>query len=131
MATASRVVLVIEDAANVLQFITASLAGEPIHLVTATDGDRGLDLARELHPDLLLLDVALPGIDGFEVLQEIRQDPALSETPVVIVTAHGDSTTAARARDAGANYFIAKPFRPTELRRVVEQFLPGTGSKAS
>lgn len=125
------VILVVEDASNVLQFITASLAGAPVHVVTATDGTKGLELAHELKPDLMLLDIALPGVDGFEILREVRANPETATMPVVIVTAHGDSHTAARARDEGADYFIAKPFRPAELRRVVGQFLPPAGSVAS
>lgn len=131
MNTSSSVILVVEDAAHVLQLITASLAGASVHLVTATDGAQGLELAQELGPDLVLLDIALPGMDGFEVLRDLRGNPKTAAVPVVIITAHGDSATASRARTEGADYFIAKPFRPAELRRVIDQFLPSAGSVAS
>ncbi len=131
MAPRNGVLLVIEDVASVTQFIRAALAGEQVHIVTATDGLQGQQLVAELAPDLVLLDLALPGMDGFEILDSIRSNPATAETPVVIITAHGDSGTAAEAKDRGADAFLAKPFLPVELRRVVARFLPGTAQVAS
>ena len=131
MATGNSVVLVIEDVASVTQFISAALAADPVHIVTATDGRQGQRLVAELLPDLVLLDLALPGVEGFEILESIRANPDTANTPVVIITAHGDSGTAAEAKDRGANAFLAKPFRPAELRRVVSRFLPGTARVAS
>ena len=125
------VVLVIEDVASVTQFIRAVLAADPVHVVTATDGRQGQDLVAELIPDLVLLDLALPEVEGFEILESIRANPDTAEIPVVIVTAFGDSGTAAEATARGANAFLAKPFRPAELRRVVAQFLPGAAAAAS
>ena len=123
--------LVIEDVASVTQFIRAVLAADPVHIVTATDGRQGQDLVAELIPDLVLLDLALPDVEGFEILESIRANPDTAEIPVVIVTAFGDSGTAAEAADRGANGFLAKPFRPAELRRVVAQFLPEAAAAAS
>lgn len=116
----NKIVLVIDDVKTVLQLIRFSLTDHPVDVVTALDGATGLELAREISPDLLLLDLALPGMDGWEVLEELRADPVTADVPVVIVTAHGDSDTAARAREAGTIGFISKPFRPAELRRVIE-----------
>ena len=131
MAPRNSVLLVIEDVASVTQFIRAALAAEPVHIVTATDGRQGQQLVSELLPDLVLLDLALPEVEGFEILDSIRSNPATAETPVVIITAHGDSGTAAEASDRGADAFLAKPFRPAELRRVVGRFLPDTSRAAS
>lgn len=80
-------------------------------------------LAQEIKPDLILLDLALPVMDGWEVLDALRSDPSTADLPIVMVTAHGDSDTAARARKAGADGFISKPFRPAELRRIIDEHL--------
>ena len=123
-------VLVIEDEANVTQLIRAVLISNPVHIVTATDGGLGRHLVEELVPDLVLLDLALPRVDGFEILDSIRTNPVTAEMPVVVITAHGDSATAAEARDRGSDAFLAKPFQPAELRRVIDRFLPGTTAAA-
>ncbi len=131
MTPSNSVILVIEDVVSTTRFISAVLAADPFQIVTATDGRKGQQLVAELLPDLILLDLALPEVDGFDVLDSIRADPATAATPVVIITAHGDSSTAAEARDRGADAFIAKPFRPAELRRVISRFLPPTTAVAS
>lgn len=119
----NKVVLVVDDVQTVVQFIRGALAGYSVDVVTAPDGESGLELARELVPDLVLLDLALPGLTGWEVLSALRAEPATSHVPVVIVTAHGESGSASRARDLGADGFIAKPFRPAELRRAIQEHL--------
>ena len=131
MESGNSVVLVIEDAANVTQLIRAVLISDPLHIVTATDGAMARQLVEELVPDLVLLDLALGGVDGFEILDSIRTNPATAEIPVVIITAYGDSATAAEARDRGSDAFLAKPFQPAELRRVIDRFLPRTKTVAS
>ncbi|MGI9648018.1 MAG: response regulator [Acidimicrobiia bacterium] len=119
----NKVVLVIDDVQSVLQLIRGSLIDQPVDVVTSIDGGSGLALAQEIKPDLILLDLALPVMDGWEVLDTLRADPATASLPIVIVTAHGDSDTAARAREAGADGFISKPFRPAELRRTIDEHL--------
>ena len=119
----NKVVLVIDDVNSVLQLIRGSLIDQPVDVVTALDGGSGLALAQEIKPDLILLDLALPVMDGWEVLDVLRSDPSTADLPIVIVTAHGDSNTAARAREVGADGFISKPFRPAELRRIIEAHL--------
>ena len=119
----NKVVLVIDDVNSVLQLIRGSLIDQPVDVVTALDGGSGLALAQEIKPDLILLDLALPVMDGWEVLDVLRSDPSTADLPIVIVTAHGDSNTAARAREVGADGFISKPFRPAELRRIIDTHL--------
>ena len=127
----NKVVLVIDDVRSVLQLIRAALIDHPVDVLSAIDGGSGLALAQELRPDLVLLDLALPVMDGWEILAALRADPATQQVPVVIVTAHGDSDTAARARELGADGFISKPFRPAELRRVIEGYLDPPAAAAS
>jgi len=119
----NKVVLVIDDVESVLQLIRGALVGRPLDVLTASDGATGLALAHEFKPDLVLLDLALPIMDGWEILAALRTDPDTAHVPVVIVTAHGDSDTAAQARELGADGFISKPFRPSELRRVIDGYL--------
>lgn len=118
-----RVVLVIEDETNIVNLIQQSLLGMLVEVVAATDGEAGVALAEQLQPDLVLLDLALPKMDGWQVLEAIRATPYGSTVPVIVVTAHGDSATAVRARSAGASHFLAKPFLPNELRRLVQTYL--------
>ena len=129
--TRNKVVLVIDDVQTVLQFIRGALAGYSVDVVTALDGESGLELARELVPDLVLLDLALPGVNGWEVMATLHEEEATAHIPIVIVTAHGESGAAGRAREMGAVGFIAKPFRPSELRRLIEQHLANPVDRAS
>ncbi len=123
---ARSVVLVIEDEPHIVRVIQETLATRPLDLEAAMDGRSGLEMVRELRPSLVLLDLALPDIDGWQVLAEIRSEAGPNKLPVVIVTAQGDSATAAEARRLGANDLVSKPFRPAELRRVVDAFIaPG------
>ncbi len=121
----NKVVLVVDDVPTILQLIRGALAGHPVDLITAADGEAALELARRVVPDLILLDLAMPVMDGWAVLSELRGDPVTASVPVVIVTAHGDSEAAARARELGADGFVSKPFRPAELRRVMDSYLNG------
>ena len=116
-------VLVIDDVESLLHFIRGALTGYSVDLITAVDGASGLHLARQLLPDLVLLDLALPVMSGWDVLEQLRNDERTAEMPVVIVTAHGDGAAAAQAREMGAVGFLSKPFRPTELRRIVDRYL--------
>jgi len=127
----NKVVLVIDDVKSVLQLIRGSLIDHPVDVLTASDGGSGLALAQEVTPDLVLLDLALPVMDGWDILAALRSDPATEHVPVVIVTAHGDSNTAARARELGADGFISKPFRLAELRRIIEGYLEPPAAAAS
>ena len=119
----NKVVMVIDDVNSVLQLIRGTLIDQPVDVITAIDGGSGLALAQEIKPDLILLDLALPVMDGWEVLDVLRSDPSTADLPIVIVTAHGDSNTAARAREVCADGFISKPFRPAELRRIIDTHL--------
>ena len=125
MTESRALVLVIEDESRILRVIDGTLSTDAIEVVTAMDGASGLAMLRERRPDLVLLDLALPGIDGWQVLAEIRAEAGPDELPVVIVTAQGDSATALEARGLGANDFVSKPFRPAELRRIVGTYVFG------
>ena len=110
-------ILVIEDSPVVRRLIQVCLRAEAIEVVTREDGPTGLEAVTSESPDLVLLDIGLPGCDGWEVLRGIRSDPATRTVPVVVLTAHADAES--RADEAGANAFLAKPFQPQDLRDAV------------
>jgi DNA-binding response OmpR family regulator len=92
-------------------------------LAEASDGDESLRLARELHPDLIVLDMMMPGKSGLEVLGELRADPSLAATPVVMLTARAQAADRAAAASGGADRYLAKPFSPMELAATVAELL--------
>lgn len=112
--------LIVDDDTDVRELLTELLrtAGD-FRMECAGDGDTGLETARQLRPDLILLDVCMPGLDGFHVCEALRKDPALAEVPVLMVTSLGDEKSRVRGLEAGADDFLAKPFNPTELRARV------------
>lgn len=108
---------------NVSRLMRVALHGRPVAVEMIDDGRRGLERARKVKPAVILLDLALPGMHGFDVLRELRSAPATASIPVIIVTAQGDSQTALESRRLGADWFVSKPFLLTELRRTVNLFL--------
>jgi DNA-binding response OmpR family regulator len=108
-------VLVADDDADILRFIEINLRLEGFEVVTAHDGPDALAKALTVRPDLVLLDVLMPGIDGFTVCTWIRADARLAAVPVIIVTANYSSADLDAARRAGANDLLVKPFHPATL----------------
>ena len=118
-------VLVIEDSASVRRLIEVCLRVLDVELSAAEDGLRGLELAKESTPDAIVLDIGLPGMDGWEVLRRLRSDPNTADVKVLILTAHAQPEVAEQAVAGGADDFMTKPFRPTELREHIEKLLAG------
>ncbi|MFZ2098021.1 MAG: response regulator [Anaerolineales bacterium] len=112
-------VLIIDDEPAARESLEALLTAEGYQLEFAMDGIQGLARAAELYPDIILLDVMMPGIDGFEVCRRLREDPILAEVPVVMITALDDQASRLHGIDAGADDFISKPFDKSELRARV------------
>ena len=113
-------ILVCDDDASLRELVRAVL-GTGYRFLEAADGTEALAAARELSPDLIVLDVMLPGLSGIEVLEEIRGDEQLSDLPVVVITAWSHAEIEAQV--AGADRFVSKPFDPDELSNVVEELL--------
>lgn len=118
-------VLVIEDSASVRRLIEVCLRVLDVELSAAEDGARGLELAKEATPQAIVLDIGLPGMDGWEVLRRLRADEATADVKVLILTAHAQPEVAEQAVAGGADDFMTKPFRPTELRERIEKLLAG------
>jgi two-component system phosphate regulon response regulator PhoB len=112
-------VLVIEDSPVVQHLLRATLAPLGVDLLFAEDGETGLEFARTHLPDLITLDIGLPGIDGWEVLARLRSNCSTSHIGVVVVTAHAQESMRKAAVESGAEGFMTKPFRPADLRLAV------------
>lgn len=112
-----RTVLCIEDDPDMIKLIELSLRRGPFRVMGALSGEEGLNLARRMRPDVVLLDLMMPGMDGIEVHRRLKADEALREVPVIIVT--GKRLTKREAEGLNANDVIAKPFVPKDLMRRV------------
>jgi DNA-binding response OmpR family regulator len=113
-------ILLCEDEDALRELMRISL-GPAYRYLEAADGHESLRLARAERPDLVVLDLMLPGLSGLDVLPELRNDPATSATPVVVISAWSD--VEAHALAAGADRFLSKPFEPDEFRACVEKLL--------
>jgi diguanylate cyclase (GGDEF)-like protein len=110
-----RVVLVAEDSLMVRALLRAQLRDRGYTVVEAADGEQALQRARESSPDVILLDVEMPRMDGFEVLAELKRDPALREVPVIFITGRTTAADAVRGLEQGAHDYLRKPFEAAEL----------------
>jgi CheY-like chemotaxis protein len=115
-------VLVVDDEAPLRELIMVTL-GDSFQCQEASDGEDALDQLRESPPDLVFLDVMLPGRSGIEVLREMRADPALRDVAVVVVSAWQAPENVAEALESGANGFLAKPFRVEDLESVASDLV--------
>lgn len=116
-------ILIIDDSPEALDLARVRLKPEGLSILTATNGDDGLSMAIANLPDLILLDLHMPGKDGFQVLSELRNHASLSHVPVIILSAEDDVKTMVRGLDLGAVDFVRKPFNAFELRARVRAAL--------
>ncbi len=115
-----KTILICDDEPTLRELVRASLNGG-YRFAEASDGFLAVELARDLHPDAIVLDLMLPRLSGLEVLQRLQEDESLCSIPVLVMTAWNDTEDAAVA--AGATSFITKPFNPDDLRHAVEEML--------
>jgi DNA-binding response OmpR family regulator len=138
-ATLTGTVLVADDDADIVRFVEVNLRLEGFEVVTARDGQEALTKALQINPDVLLLDVLMPRIDGYTVCARLRADRIGATIPVILLTANFITTDQEFARRAGADDFVVKPFDPCELmarvkslvgtRRPADPPLPGMPRK--
>ena len=117
------IVLIVDDEQPCRDTLEALLTNQGMSLVFASDGKQALELARAEPPDLVLLDVMMPGMDGFDVCAKLRDDPVLAEVPIILVTALDDRNSRIRGIENGADEFIVKPYDRIELRTRVRTLL--------
>ena len=115
--------LVVDDDPLGRHVVVQLLRAEGCTVDDAADGRSGYDQAMRLHPDLILLDVVMPGLDGFEVCERIRQTPGIADVPILMVTSLEDRPSRIRGIESGADDFLSKPIDPTELRARVRTIL--------
>ena len=118
-------ILVIEDTEDNRQIVRDLLESAGYELIEALDGLEGVAAAEREHPDLILMDIQLPGIDGYEATRRIRAVPSLARVPIIAVTSYALSGDEAKTRAAGCDGYVAKPFSPRQLLAKVREFLPG------
>jgi DNA-binding response OmpR family regulator len=116
-------VLVIDDEHSIRMLCRINLAASGIDVLEAVDGENGIEVARSERPDLILLDVMMPGLDGWEVARRLSQDPVTSEIPIVFLTARAGQEDRARGEQVGGVGYVVKPFDPVEIGGVVEDVL--------
>ena len=114
-------VLVIEDEAPIRSNLSRMLTAEGYRVVTAPDGVNGVVMARELGPDLVICDILMPRMDGYEVLAALRADAATAAIPFVFLTASADKDDRSRGLASGARDYVTKPFKLAELLAVVRK----------
>jgi CheY-like chemotaxis protein len=129
MAAREQRVLVVDDDSEVRGLVAATLRRDGYAVVEAGDGLEALDAAHRLIPDLVLLDMTLPGMDGVEVARLLKATPTLSGVPVVALSALTHRAVRERALAAGCAHYLTKPCPPAALRNVVAQTLAATGHR--
>jgi two-component system phosphate regulon response regulator PhoB len=116
-------ILVVDDEPDALELIAFNLKTAGLDVVTASDGEAALQLARSHQPDLVLLDLMLPEVDGLEVCKILRRDPATSAIPIIMVTAKAAEMDRVLGLELGADDYVTKPFSPRELVLRVKNLL--------
>ncbi|MDX6467270.1 MAG: hypothetical protein QOI27_2310 [Gaiellaceae bacterium] len=116
-------VLVIDDEAPIRLLCRVNLEAEGMQVIEAADGPSGLDQAREHTPDVVLLDVMMPGLDGWRVAERLLEDERTNEIPIIFLTARAEFRDRARGLDIGGVDYVTKPFNPLELAPLVRELL--------
>lgn len=124
-------ILVCDNEPALRALVRGALAQADYEVHEARDGDESLERARELEPDLIVLDMMMPGRTGLQVLQELRVEDRFRDTPVIMLTARAQASDRLAAADAGVSLFVAKPFSPLELALVVEDLIGANGRPQS
>ncbi len=120
-------ILIVEDHADIRRLIRMTLEFEAVEIHEAADADAGLAAAQALKPDLVLLDVMMPGsMDGLALCRALRADPALATVPVVVLSARGHACDRQAGLDAGASAYLVKPFSPMQLLELTGTLLGTT-----
>jgi two-component system, cell cycle response regulator DivK len=120
----SKRILVVEDQADNRQILRDLLGSAGYDVIEAEDGQAGLALVKRQRPDLILMDIQLPLMDGYEAMRRIKTDPELQSIPIIAVTSYALSGDEDKARAAGCDGYVTKPFSPRQLLAKVKEYLP-------
>jgi two-component system cell cycle response regulator DivK len=120
----SKRILVVEDQEDDRQIIRDMLAGTGYAITEAENGEKALAAMAKERPDLILMEIQLPSTDGYETMRRIRTDPALLSIPTIAVTSHAPNEEEQRARAAGCDDYVPKPYSPRQLLAKIRQYMP-------
>ncbi|SFK78286.1 response regulator [Methylocapsa palsarum] len=120
-------ILVVEDTYDNRQILRDLLTSAGFEFLEAVDGEKGVQMAATCRPDLILMDIQLPGLDGFAAIGKIKGDLELKDIPVIGVSSHANSDDAAKALQAGFSAYVTKPFSPRALLARVRELLSNEG----
>jgi CheY-like chemotaxis protein len=121
--TSARLVLVADDEEDILTLVSTIVERAGHEVVSVRDGAQALAAIRERRPDLVVLDISMPEVDGLEVLRRVRADSETRELPVLLLSARAQEADVRRGFDTGASAYVKKPFSPSELARRVDELL--------
>lgn len=121
-------ILVVDDEINIVMVLEARLTGSGYEVITASDGQEGLQKARAEKPDLIILDVMLPKIDGYKVCRMLKSDEVYRGIPIILLSARTQESDKEIGWQQGADRYLTKPFRPEELLQTIEELLPKQNS---
>ena len=120
----SKRILLVEDQEDNRRIMRDLLSARGYELLEATDGEEGLAAAERERPDLILMDIQLPGLDGYEVTRRIKANPAFPHIPIIAVTSYALSGDDVKAFAAGCDAYVTKPFSPRVLLAKIREYLP-------
>lgn len=120
----NKTILVIEDQEDNRRILRDLLTNSDFEVIEAATGTDGVRVAESHHPDLILMDIQLPGIDGYEATRQIKANPDLQKIPIIVVTSYALSGDDVKAFEAGCDAYVTKPFSPRNLLAKIREFLP-------
>ena len=120
----SRKILVVEDQEDNRRILRDLLTAGDYEVIEAVDGLEGIAKAESHRPDLILMDIQLPGVDGYEATRRIKSNPELQDIPIIVVTSYALSGDDVKAFGAGCDAYVTKPFSPRELLAKVREYVP-------
>ena len=121
-------ILIADDEPHIVSLVRVTLEDDRVSVVEASDGVTALELAATVLPEVVLLDVHMPGIDGFEVCRRLRRDGRFARTKIIMLTAAAQAADEARGQQAGADHYLTKPFSPIRLLSLVQSLVPECAS---
>jgi len=120
----SKLILVVEDQEDNRRIMRDLLTSAGYEVIEAVTGEEGVTAAETHRPDLILMDIQLPGLDGYEATRQIKANPDLEHIPIIVVTSYALSGDDVKAFEAGCNAYVSKPFSPRELLAKIREYLP-------